>query len=184
MLMVQLALVSCGEKEPYHPNQWLEPQQQQELMWSVIRYLGRAPQGVTPTERFYSQYDSFYMNQLTSHKLDAYFSAEGKQYFLISRSAPSLKEKRVATGGWLVRSGDGDITAYREVFRTWKMVPDTLSRRAIFLFDKMVKGESLEPWETRNSGGVEYIEFPDERVTFDSATRSWQLTIAPSDSLK
>ena len=178
-------LVSCSSKNlGYDPDTQLDAAEQQQLIWSVIRYIGRAPQGVTASERFYSQYDSFYMEQAVGHRLDAYYRTGDRRYFLISRSAPSLTEKRVATGGWLELDKAGQITDYREVFRTWKMVPDTLTRRAGFLFEKMVKGESLHPWETRNSGGVEYIEFPDERTSFDSASRSWVLKPILTDSLK
>lgn len=67
------------------------------------------------------------------------------------------------------------LTAYEEVFRTWKMVPDTLARRSELLFDKMVKGESLDPYLTKNSGGVEYIEFPDDRTYYDKLSRTWKL---------
>lgn len=175
ILFPVLILVACQDRNPYAPDKSLNPAEQQDFLMSVIRYLGRAPQGITPAERFYSQYDSFYMEQANAHRLEAYDRKGNRQYFLISRSAPSLTEKRVATGGWVEMDPADKITDYREVFRTWKMVPDTLTRRAGFLFGKMVNGESLEPWETRNSGGVEFIEFPDERTMFDSASRSWIL---------
>jgi len=80
----------------------------------------------------------------------------------------------VATGVKLVVDGDNNITEYEEVFRTWKMVPDTLAKREMILFDKFVKGESLEPYETKNSHGVEYIEFPDESMYFDKGSRQWR----------
>jgi hypothetical protein len=51
------------------------------------------------------------------------------------------------------------------------MVPDTLVRRAGLLFDKMVKKESLERYLAKNSNGVDYIEFPDERVVYDKEQR-------------
>jgi hypothetical protein len=98
--------------------------------------------------------------------------------FLVSRPAPSLVNKRVATGGKLVLESD-KIAEYEEVFRTWKMVPDTLAKREMFLFDKFVKGESLTPYETRNSNGVEYIEFPDDLNYYDKATRQWKLKPLP-----
>ena len=69
---------------------------------------------------------------------------------------------------------EGKISDYEEVFRTWKMVPDTLAKREMILFDKFVRGESLTPYETKNSGGVEYIEFPDERTYFDKQAKQWK----------
>jgi len=72
-----------------------------------------------------------------------------------------------------VLNDDGSIGEYEEVFRTWKMVPDTLKKRSSFLFDKMVKGESLEPYYTIVTGD-KYIEFPDERTYYDKSVREWK----------
>ncbi|MCU0368627.1 MAG: hypothetical protein MUF39_07330, partial [Cyclobacteriaceae bacterium] len=59
-------------------------------------------------------------------------------------------------------------------FRTWKMVPDTLAKREMILFDKFVKGESLTPYETHNSPDIEFIEFPDEQTYFDKEAKQWK----------
>jgi len=96
-----------------------------------------------------------------------------RNYFLISRRAPSLYDRRVATGGYVVFAEDGKGEDYEEVFRTWKMDPDTLVRRGLLLFDKMVDGEDLRPYETRNSGNTDFIEFPDAQTWYDKKSRSW-----------
>jgi hypothetical protein len=55
------------------------------------------------------------------------------------------------------------------------MVPDTLAKREIILFDKLVRGEALESYLTKNSKGIEYIEFPDEHTYFDKGARQWKI---------
>jgi hypothetical protein len=95
-------------------------------------------------------------------------------YFLVSRRAPSLVDKRVAIGGKFLLGADNTISGYEEIFRTWKMIPDTLAKREMILFDKLVQGEALDSYLTKNSGGVEYIEFPDERTYFDKDARQWK----------
>jgi hypothetical protein len=167
-------IAACSTKNNYQVSTYLTPQQQDEMMWKIIRYVGRAPEGLTFEERFYKPYDSIYQEQAKLHKFDAYFIKGGTHYFLVSRRAPSLVDKRVATGGKFVLGDDNKITGYEEVFRTWKMVPDTLAKREMILFDKFVKGESLLPYETRNSNGVEFIEFPDERTYFDKQEKQWK----------
>jgi hypothetical protein len=170
-----LAVGACSTKNDYTVSAHLTPQQQDEMMWRIIRYVGRAPEGLTFEERFYAPYDTFYQEQARIHKFDAYFIKDRTHYFLVSRKAPSLVEKRVATGGRFSLNADGKISDYEEVFRTWKMVPDTLAKREMILFDKFVRGESLTPYETKNSGGVEYIEFPDERTFFDKQSKQWKV---------
>ena len=143
-------------------------------MWRIIRYIGRAPEGLTFEERFYKPYDSAYQEQAKVHKFDAYFIKGKTHYFLVSRRAPSLVDKRVSTGGKFMLGDDNKVVEYEEVFRTWKMVPDTLAKREMVLFDKFVRGESLQPYETKYSNGVEYIEFPDDNTYFDKVTKQWK----------
>jgi hypothetical protein len=166
---------ACSTKNNYQVSAHLTPQQQDEMIWKIIRYVGRAPEGLTFEERFYKPYDSLYQEQAKLHKVDAYFIKDNTHYFLVSRRAPSLVDKRVATGGKFILSDNNEITAYEEAFRTWKMVPDTLAKREMILFDAFVKGESLTPYETKNSKGIEFIEFPDERTYFDKASKQWRV---------
>lgn len=173
-IFLAVVVSACQTKNKYQVSEHLTPQQQDEMMWKIIRYVGRAPEGISFEERFYAPYDSAYQEQARLHKFDAYFIKGNTHYFLVSRRAPSLVDKRVATGGkfeW----NDEKITEYEEVFRTWKMVPDTLAKREMILFDQFVRGESLVHYETRNSNDVEYIEFPDERTYFDKATKQWKV---------
>lgn len=171
--LILLALLGCGPVS-YNPADHLTTQQQEDFKWKIIRYIGRSPDGLTPDERFYPQYDSHYRDQQALHALDAWYEKNGTVYFMLSRRAPSLTEKRVATGGTVRFDANNNIEFYEEQFRTWKMVPDTLKKRSMFLFDLMVKGQSLEPYRTINSKGVDYIEFPDERTWYDVKDRAWK----------
>lgn len=173
IILTILFLAACTRND-YTVSEHLSPQQQDEMMWKIIRYVGRAPDGLTFEERFYAPYDSFYIEQARQHKFDAYFKKGATHYFLVSRRAPSLVDKRVAIGGKFTLDEKSKISEYEEVFRTWKMIPDTLAKREMILFDKFVRGETLDPYLTKNSSGVEYIEFPDERTYFDKDSRQWK----------
>jgi len=167
-------LSGCRFERDYQPASHLSAQQQEDLMQGIIRYVARSPEGASPEQRMDSSFDSHYEEQRRLHRLDAYFVDDDKHYFLVSRVAPSLTEKRVAIGGHLVRDGRGSITYYEEVFRTWKMEPDTLARRSLFLFDRMVRDEDLTGYYTSKTGNTDYIEFPDDRVFFDTNQRIWR----------
>ncbi len=165
-------VVGCNKS--YDPDNHLTVQEQDEMMSKVIRYISKAPEGISFKERFYKAYDEYYTEQQGRHRLDAWYTHNGVHYFLISRQAPSLTDKRVATGGKLRVGANGSVLEYEEVFRTWKMIPDSLNKKGVFLFDKMVKSESLEPYLTKNSMPQEYIEFPDDNTFFDSEARAWK----------
>jgi len=168
-----LIMAACKREQAYNVESHLSDTQKTELMNKIIRYVARAPEGLTFEERFYPAYDTFYLKQAALHKFEAYYINGNEHYFLVSRRAPSLADKRVATGGRFTLKSN-EINAYEEVFRTWKMVPDTLQKRGLFLFEKMVQGESLVAYQTKNSNGTEYIEFPDDITYYDKTARRWR----------
>jgi hypothetical protein len=170
-----LFLLAACTGRSYKPADHLTAREQDELLWTIIRYIGRAPEGITTQEKFYKGYDPHYQEMKSRHRIDAYFKQSNTQFFLISRLAPSLTEKRVATGGKMEVNAAGELVYYEEVFRTWKMPDSVLQKKGLMLFDKMVRGESLEPYYTKNSFPEEYIEFPDDHNYYDVATREWKL---------
>ncbi len=172
IVLVSLLMIACGKD--YKPSSHLSAKEEYDMMWKMIRYIGRAPENTTMQERFYKGYDEHYKEQMTIQRLDAYYIDKDVHYFLISRKAPSLVEKRVATGGKMRLSDTGEIVEFEEVFRTWKMADSVQIKKSIFLFDKMVKGESLDPYLTKNSAPEEYIEFPDDNVYYDKNARAWK----------
>jgi hypothetical protein len=183
-LIIFLILVSvvfrCTNKEKYNPDSHLTVLEQDSIVWRMMRYIARPPEGLLYEERFYKGYDKYYHEQQALHKLEAYYiDGQKTHYFMLTRKAPSLFGKYVATGGKMKFTDKGKLVEYEEVFRTWKMIPDTLKRRSMFLFDKMVKGEALTPYYTENSNGVEYIEFPDKRNYFDIPSRRWKQKEVP-----
>jgi len=169
-----ISMFSCGKNASYNPNDYLNPKKKDEVMTKIVRYFAKAPENTSDTEKFDKQYDEYYLDKMSRTRLECYYPANGETYFMVSQEAPSLYGKRHATGGKFKMNENGEVTEYEEIFRTWKMMPDTLIRRGTLLFDKMVKGESLEPYWTKNSGGVEYIEFPDPKVYYDKTARRWQ----------
>ena len=174
VLVVLIGFYSCKQKN-YDPNAYLTPHQKDAIVSSIVRYTAKKPENVSDAEKFATKYDSFYLEKARQIRFEQYFPKGDDFYFLISQPAPSLVEKRHATGGRFQLSDKGEMTEYEEIFRTWKMTPDTLKVRSYFLFDKMVNGEPLEPYYTANSKGIDYIEFPDDRTYFDKTSRSWKI---------
>jgi hypothetical protein len=168
-----LLLAACQPKE-YQPDEYLSIQEQSELMDKVIRYVSELPKGVSHEDKFNPSHSEHYLEQASRHRLDAfYLDSSGNQFLLISRGAASLTEKRVSIGIKLKYDNADNLSEYEEVFRTWKMKPEVLVQRANYLFDLMVKGESLERYQ-RNKTSEEWIEFPDGNVYYDRVIRQWK----------
>jgi hypothetical protein len=82
----------------------------------------------------------------------------------------------VGIGGYVTFAEDSSIAELEEVFRTWKQVPESLKKVNDLLFAKMVRGEDLSPYYTVNSKNTDYIEFPDEYVSYNKELKSWEST--------
>ena len=173
LLLVAGVFVQCSNGNDYNPDKSLSALEKDKLKMTIIRYVAKGPENVSDTDKFKSEHDSYYQERSSLCFLEQYYEKGDVQYFLVTQPAPSLVEKRHATGGKIVLNNDGSVSEYEEIFRTWKMAPDTLKKRSYFLFDKMVRGESLEPFYTTVTGD-KFIEFPDERTYYDKSARAWK----------
>ena len=175
-LLVAFLIVafSCQKADKYDPAKQLSEAEQANILLSTVRYLGHLPKKGSHDTKFEDRFDVYYSQLAKDFTLDAYYQQDGYEYFLASRIAPSLKVKKVATGVKMKRDAIGQITYYEEVFRTWKFEEAELQQKSIMLFDKMVNGESLTAYLPQHSGTEEYIEFPNETVSYDLQNRVWK----------
>jgi hypothetical protein len=168
-------LVSCESKQEYSPDKFLTKKEQNQVLYTTIRYLGHLPKKGTHENKFEAQFDEYYSKLAMDFDFEAYFPKDGYEYFLVSRIAPSLKVKKVAVGIKMKRNQTGELEHYEEVFRTWKFEIPEMQEKSLMLFDKMIKGEDLSPYYIQNSAPEEFIEFPDDKVYFDVEEKRWKV---------
>lgn len=168
-----LFVARCITDKNYVASRYLSATEQRQFIQNIIFYIGDLPQTANHRSKFDQKYNDHYSKQLERFRLDKYFEAnDGYIYFEVSRLAPSFKIKRVATGGRLKYDSKNTIIEYEELYRTWKMSENDLELKTAILFQKMINGEDLSPYYTANSS-EEYIEFPDDMVTFNKDLRCW-----------
>ncbi|MBW3467480.1 hypothetical protein [Arthrospiribacter ruber] len=174
LLLLLVILGACKPSEStYAPEEHLSEREQKEILYTTIRYLGHLPKKGSHENKFEERFDEYYSKLALDYTLEAYHQADGYEYFLVSRIAPSFKVKKVATGVKMKRDSNGEVVFYQEVFRTWKFEVPEMLEKGLMLFDKMVKGEDLSPYYIANSGEEEYIEFPDGKIQYDTIQRRW-----------
>ncbi|MCU0353125.1 MAG: hypothetical protein MUD08_05210 [Cytophagales bacterium] len=178
-----LLLAACGSRtNQYKPEQHLKPEAQQAFLYQISRYVAKLPKGVYHEGKFDARFDRYYREEMKKYRLESYFkSPDGTVHFMVSRPAPSLYEKRIAIGGSVKYDTNGGLTAYEEVFRTWKMKPDVLAQKGGVLFETMVETGNVEAYLPQNTQ-EEWVEFPDSRTYFDVAARRWKVK-GQNDSL-
>lgn len=168
-----LFVTGCFTDKNYDASRYLSALEQHQFIQNIIFYIGDLPKNANHQSKFDQKYNDHYVKQLGRFRLDKYFKAnDGYIYFEVSRLAPSFKIKRVATGGRLKYDSKNTIIEYEELYRTWKMVDNELELKTAVLFQKMINREDLSPYYTANSS-EEYIEFPDDMVSFNKDLRCW-----------
>lgn len=177
-VFVFLILLSCNKSGVYSPEQ-LSESKQTSLKKSMVRNFAKRPEAASEETKNEARFNDYYEAKAKEATLMFYQPTDNGYFMMVSQIAPSMMGKRHATGIRFNLNDKGEITEYEEIFRTWKMLPDTLQKRGMFLFDKMVKGEPLEVYQTKNSNGVEYIEFPDDLNYYDKAARQWKFEPLP-----
>jgi hypothetical protein len=174
-VLLSVLITSCHSNRDYSPESYLSIKKKDEVLQSIIRFMGKLPENVSASEKFDTKHDAYYLDIASRHKFELYFIDEnGTHYFLISRPAPSLYEKRVAIGGKLKLTEQSELIEYEEIFRTWKMKEEDLEVKGQLLFDLMVNEKDLTPYYRINST-EEYIEFPDEHNFYDKTDRTWKV---------
>lgn len=177
-LGVAIAFSACSPKE-IQPTVQLTDAQIEDFKYSISRYINRLPNHVNHQTKFESKFDPIYQQMAAKNSLDKYYVGENDTiFFEISKLAPSLKIKKVATGGKLVKDKQGAIVYYEETYRTWKMDTTLLQERTAVFFDEMINHKSLRPYYTEQTNDDTHIEFPNNGTFYNKKTRNWELTTA------
>jgi len=176
VIIVVSHLYGCKEPD-YAPSAHFKNNQEEvNFIRSTIQYYGKLPKGYTNDRRQDTVLNKHYDQIIQVYLLEAYHIDKKSEYhyFMVSRPAPSLYEKRICIAGKLKYAPDGSFSDYEEVFWTFKFKKEILKEKSMMLFRKMVQGESLEAYLPQNST-EEFIEFPDARNAFDKKSKTWKL---------
>lgn len=173
VVIIGVIFASCSS-DRYNPDKYLSREQQDSLIYQVVRYTAKLPPNSNHQIKFEPEYDDYYKAITRDYDIRSYdIDDDSIHYFLITRASRSITPMRESIGGKITYNKQGDISSYEEVFRTWKLSEEVMNERYPALFDKMVKGESLEPYYTKNKGD-QYIEYPTDRFIFDKQERRWR----------
>jgi hypothetical protein len=172
ILSATLLVAACSDG-PYDPDKFLSGDEQEKFIRESVFYTHKLAPNSSHKTKFDSAFSTYYDAAAKESRLTHYFiDEEGLHYFLISRKAKSITPMEEGIGGRLLRSEQGELLEYEELFRTWKMPADTLEKRGKLLFERMVTKKDLTMYYSKFQGD-RFIEFPDGRFYFDVRTRRW-----------
>jgi len=175
LLSTLFLVLSCDSAINSNPSEQLSEREISMFKNQIVRYFEGSPKHVNHSQIFDTEHDSYYQAKANSAELMQYYvDKEGFTYFAIARIAPSLKIKKVATIGRLKMSKDS-LIYYEEICRTWKMDMPELNTKTKVLFDKIVNKKDISNYYTKSSQPDFWIEFPDEKIFYNTKDRAWSL---------
>lgn len=141
----------------------------------MVHYTSRLAPEATHETKFNAEFDWYYDRAVKECKiLYCVFKEQDSTYnVFVARDARSITPMKEGIAITLEFDNQGGFKKYNEVFRMWKMQEDTLAKRGKFLFNRMIKGEDLSLYYSRFQQD-RFIEFPDDRFTFDTTLRRWR----------
>jgi hypothetical protein len=169
-------LGACQQKvENIAVDDYLSETEQEAFKLNIVRYYEGLPKKATHETKFDSIFNAYYESKAAETDFLFYHKKDnGEIYFAIFKIAPSLTLKKVATIGKLTLDNDNNITYYEEICRTWKMPEEELKEKTNMLFQKVIRGEDISPYYTKNSQPEFIVEFPDDLTYFDTQLRRWK----------
>ncbi len=171
-----ITLWSCANNKPdYNPNVCLAKEKQEQLLREMVFYTSKLPPEATHKTKKNPEFKWYYDKAVGEcNILFCLLNNHDSTYqILVARQARSITPMQEGIALKMKFNDQGDFDQYEEVFRTWKMHSDTLAKRGKFLFDQMVNGGDLSLYQSKFQKD-KFIEFPDDRFTFDIEERKWR----------
>ncbi|MCD9016444.1 hypothetical protein [Parachryseolinea silvisoli] len=170
-----LVLSTSCKKKNYDPSGCLSAEEQKKILYTMMHYASRLAPEATHETKFDKKFDWYYDRAVNEARvLYCDHNEENDTYsLLVARKARSITpmEEGIAVR---IKLGENDTFAdYEEVFRMWKMHADSVEKKGKFLFRTMLEGGDLTLYYTQFRKD-EFIEFPDQRFTFDKKIRRWR----------
>lgn len=167
---------SCNRQSDYSYINYSAQLEKDAILSRILPYTSPLPPGATLTTRFTPEYEAYYKSEAVKYQWKYYYiSDNGTHYFALSRTAPSRFKKRILIAGKFTLGTDNTLENYEEVFWTFKMPEEELDKKGLLLFEKMVKGENLQEYYPGKKGNEEWIEFPDDKTTYDKNKKRWKM---------
>ena len=163
---------NSATSENANPSQYYSKGQAQLLLKQIVEKTAKKAEN----QQNSSEKTQYIEDQTRQYIWHYAYKQDGGTYFLVSRPAPSLYGKRVGIGGFFRTPDNLRITGFKEVFHTFKMKPELLSKKSAILFEKMVNHEDLSSfYPNPEKENDPWIEFPDALNQYDSLSQSWVL---------
>ncbi|MCA6380356.1 MAG: hypothetical protein IM574_09420 [Cytophagales bacterium] len=166
--------IACATKDrKYSPSDCLPIDKQNQILKQMVRYSNKLAPEATHKTKFNTEFNWYYERAMNESKI-LYCKKENDIYqMLVSKKARSVTPMEEGIAIKVKLNQKDSLVYYEEVFRMWKMPADSLISRGKYLFDRLVNKEDLTIYYSKFQKD-RFIEFPDQRFSFDVSKRRWR----------
>lgn len=174
--ILSILFISCQKAKITSPSAYFNQKEQEDFKYKLVRYYEDLAPNASHLNKFDSTYKDYYTYKAKKSNLLYLYKVENSKtyYFAITKIAPSLTLKKVATLGYVTFDKNNSVSDYEEVARTWKMPQGELETKTKLLFEKMINKEDLSAYYPQNSSEDLFIEFPDATTFYNKSKRIWE----------
>lgn len=160
-----------GARAGYNVMNYFSEDEIDTLMLNIVSYIGKKHPNSDQTTRFLPRWRSHFQSQVPSYEFVYYHVAsDSTHYYYIRRPAISLDgNMRGAAGKFRLQRGL-EIAGFVEVFVTPILDTPQLYITGYELFMELIEKGHIEKFV----GDPDMIEWPDERLQYDTLTREWR----------
>lgn len=173
-------VIACGDvKKKYNYERHLTKDIRDTLLVDMVTLIGKKPKTANYLTRHEPRFRGYYI-QLAGHfSMEFFHQADDTCYFYMIRPARSVKGNTRGVGGKFTLDANNKIDYFEESFNTPIHPREELKKIGWRLFNELIEKRSIEGllWN------VDYIEWPDERLKYDTEKREWRYDVV-DESLK
>ncbi|MCA6366890.1 MAG: hypothetical protein IM631_06055 [Cytophagales bacterium] len=167
-------IIACATKDKkYSSSDCLPIDKQNQILRQMVRYANKLAPEASHKTKFNSEFNWYYDRAFNESKILFCFKENDTCQLLVARKARSVTPMEEGIAIKVKLNQQDSLVYYEEVFRMWKMPADSLVKRGKYLFARMINKEDLTIYYSKFQKD-RFIEFPDQRFSFDVSKRRWK----------
>lgn len=179
LIIATPCFTACSDlRSQYRFERHFTKQLRDTLLVDMVTLIGKKPKTADFTSRLDVQYRPYYILLSNDFRIKYFHQADDTCYYFMIRPARSTKGNARGVGGKLILDSANRINYFEETFNTPAYAVEVLERMGWRLFRDLITQRSIEGL-LRN---VDYIEWPDSRLRYDTDKREWRYVDKEADT--
>ncbi|HMQ06984.1 MAG TPA: hypothetical protein PKC30_06755 [Saprospiraceae bacterium] len=148
-----------------------DKEQRDSILTDIVIYIYKVPRGVRKENKFNPEYRHLYENESGKFNMIKYhIDNEGiHSFFLIRPVRSHLAEHRRGVFGRFSLDDQMKIRNFEELANTPRLTEEEIIEKGNYLWQDLMYFKNLDRYFLNK----DYIEFPDDRVRYDSQNKEW-----------